>query len=77
MVDPTVSPTERTTTEIGDLNEPDNIMYMRGFGRRGMVVRPMAVAPMGRRRRRIGPLGFIPILIALGIVAYFVWKNMG
>ena len=48
---------------------------MRGF-RRGVVVRPVMVAPM-RRRRRIGPLGFIPVLIALGIVAYFIMKNMG
>jgi hypothetical protein len=49
---------------------------MRGFGRRGMVGRPVVIAPMGRRRRRIGPLGFIPILIALGVVAYFIMKNM-
>lgn len=52
---------------------------LRGrFGRRGVVVRPVVMAPMGRmgRRRRIGPLGLIPVLIALGILAYFIMKNM-
>lgn len=48
---------------------------MRGF-RRGVVMRPVMVAPM-RRRRRFGPLGFIPLLIALGIIAYFLSKHLG
>lgn len=43
-----------------------------------MGMRPaVMMAPMARRRRRISPLGFIPVLIALGIVAYFIMKNMG
>lgn len=41
-----------------------------------MVVRPVVVAPMGRRRRRFGVLGFIPILIALGILAIYLMKHM-
>jgi len=51
---------------------------MRGrFGRRGMGMRPaVMMAPMGRRRRRFSPLGLIPVVIGIGILAYFIMKNM-
>jgi hypothetical protein len=43
-----------------------------------MGMRPAVVmAPIGRRRRRFSPLGLIPVLIAMGIVAYLITKNMG
>jgi len=47
-------------------------MFVRVRGPR----RPVIVAGGGRRRRRGALFGVVPILIALGVILFLIWRIM-